>query len=87
MVRLNARSPKFSGETAEAEGAGWLTNSQSPPAFKSMAYDQITGRQTKREVFGAYGIDPEILGDSCILSFAEMLRAKAAREEGLRVYA
>ena len=55
---------------------------QFTPEFKRMAYNQLQGGKSMREIFEENGIDPEILGNARIWGFAEKLRKNADREGG-----
>lgn len=48
-----------------------------------MAYQQMMGGKPTHIIFTENGIDLDIHGDARIWGFAEKLRAKADREEGL----
>lgn len=74
-------------EAAELRKSPYVTRVSSSkiyftPEFKRMAYQRMTDGKTMRAIFVERGIDPAILGDRRIWSFAEKLREKADSDEG-----
>lgn len=82
-----SRKPLNSEEIAELRSNPFVASIisdfvQFTPEFKRMAYEELIGGKSMREIMEEHGIDPDILGSARIYGFTNKLRNNSNRETG-----